>query len=217
MSRRLTRPWLGLAAGVVVSGLLTGVVVRQRGSEHETLPAVVDLAPGAVQHLVVEAAGRQADLTRNASGWSAQPGTPPQSAPLLLGAERQLFPMRAYRVLRADAADPQYGLADPSAVVRLQDHTGRQIGLRLGAATFTGAGFYARQDSDPERVYLLPRTTLELLRSLTTGARLSSADPLQERAGRYQAEQEKAQQEKEVPVYLRQVLDAGAQTPPPGP
>jgi hypothetical protein len=58
---------------------------------------------------------------------------------------------------------------------------------------------------------------VDLLRSLTTGERTSSADPLATRAGRYEAEQEQAKQDQEVPVYLRQVLERGGRMPPPGP
>lgn len=217
MRPRFAGPRLSLAAGALLVALAAGVALRPGGSEHHALPAVVHLSPGAVRHLVIETGGRQAELTRDTRGWSAHPGTPPQSARLLFSAEDKLFPMRAYRVLRADPADPQYGLGEPSAVVRLHDHAGRPIGIRIGAASFSGAGFYARQDGDPERVYLVPRNTLDLLRSVTTGERANGADALQERAGRYQAEQKKAEQDKETSVYLRQVLDAGGQPPPPQP
>lgn len=217
MRLRLTRPRPAIAAGALVTALAVGgtlVVLRPGGSEHPALPAVVDLSAGAVRRLVVESGGRQAELVRDDRGWAAGPGTTPQSASLLQSGEDQLFPMGAYRVLRADPDDPQYGLADPSAVIRLEDRAGRRLGLRLGAATFTGAGFYARQDHDPGRVYLVPRNTLDLLRALTTGERASTADPLRERVGQYETEQEEARRDKEVPVYLRQVLDAGGQTPP---
>lgn len=217
MRLRLTRPQPVIAAGALVTAVAVGgtlVVLRPSGPEHPALPAVVDLSAGVVRRLVVESGGRKAELVRADRGWAAGPGTTPQSAPLLLGVEDQLFPMRAYRVVRADPDDPQYGLAEPSAVVRLEDRAGHRLGLRFGAASFTGAGFYARQDGDPGRVYLVPRNTLDLLRSLTTGERASTADPLRDRAGQYEAHQVEAGRDKEIPVYLRQVLDAGGQTPP---
>jgi len=218
MKLRLARPGpRGLAALAVVTALAVGAVVRQSGTERRPLPAVVDLSPAAVRRIVVEAGGRQADLTRHPRGWSAEPGTPPQSAPLLFSAEDEMFPMLAYRSLRADPADPQYGLIEPAAVVRLEDHTGNQVGIRVGAASFSGAGFYASRDSEPDRVYLVPRSTVDLLRTLTIGERTTSADPLTDRADRYDAERQQAGRDKELSTYLRQVVDTGAQPPPPGP
>ena len=207
-----------LLASVAILGLVAaGAALRSRDHERPSLPALVDLAPGSVRRLVVEADGRQAELSRDAAGWSSDPGTPPPSAALLASSERQLFPMLAYRVLAADPADPQYGLAEAATVVRLEDHHGGRVGLRLGAASFSGAGSYARQDGDAGRVFLVPRNTVDLLRSLTIGERTSSADPLSTRAGRFEAEQEKAKAAKDVPVYLRQVLERGGRMPPPGP
>lgn len=206
---------LGVVAVLAVPAV--GVAVRRNGPARRPLPAVVDLSPVAVRRLVVDAGGRKAELTRHSRGWTASPGTPPQSAPLLLTAEDELFPMLAYRALRADAADPQYGLVDAVALVRLEDHAGKVTSLRVGGASFTGAGFYAHRDGDAGRVFLVPRNTIDLLRSLATGERRSSADRLQDRAERFQAEQEQAAREKGVSTYLRQAVDAGGQMPPPPP
>ena len=60
----------------------------------------------------------------------------------------------------------------------------------------------------------MPRNTLDLLRSLATGERKSSADSLEGRAGRFQAEQDEAGVEKQTSPYLRQAIDAGGQVPP---
>jgi hypothetical protein len=218
MKRRLTRPGLRLFAAVsVVAVLAVGAVARQRGPEPRPLPAVIDLSPSNVRRLVVEAAGRQVELIRDPRGWSAGPGSPPQSAPLLFSAEDELFPMVAYRVLDADPADPQYGLVEPEAVVRLEDGTGERAGIRLGTATFSGAGFYVGRDGEPGRVYLVPRNTVDLLRSLATGERKTSADPLGERTDRYEAERQQGERDKELSTYLRQAVDAGGRTPPPEP
>ncbi|MEW6477642.1 MAG: DUF4340 domain-containing protein [Actinomycetota bacterium] len=218
MKPSIARAWAWALAALVVPGVVaTAAALRPDGGERQGPPALADVPAARVQRLVVEADGRQVALSRTADGWSADPGTPPGSAPLLAGSERQLFPMLGYRVLEADATDPQYGLADPAAVLQLQDRDGRQIGIRLGAASFSGAGFYARDDGDAGRVYLVPRNTVDLLRSLTTGERTSSADPLQDRAGRYEAERDETGREKEVPVYLRQVLERGGRMPPPEP
>lgn len=211
---RLAPRWL---AAVLVLTLLAvagvGAAVRRSDPARTTLPAVVDLAASAVGRLVVDVGGRQADLTRHARGWSASPGTPPQSAPLLLSTEDELFPMLAYRVVRADPADPQYGLTEPAAVVRLEDRGGTPFGLRVGAASFSGAGFYANRDRDPGRVYLVPRNTVDLLRSLATGERKSSADPVEDRAGRVEAEQDEAGRSNGTSTYLRQAIDSGAEVP----
>ncbi len=217
MRARLTRlGWRRLAAGSAAAfvGLVTFAVAGGRGDPaREGPPALVDISPAGVQRLVVETDGRLAVLTRDGGGWSASPGTPPQSAPLLLSTEDRLFPMLAYRVVEANQDDPQYGLGDPEAVVRLETRSG-DVEFRVGAASFSGAGFYARRGNDPGRVYLVPRHTLDLLRSLATGERRSSADPLEGRAGRIQAEQDEAGREKQTSPYLRQAIEAGGQVPP---
>jgi hypothetical protein len=209
--------WRRLAAASVaacVAVVAIAVVVGRRDPARDALPALVDLSPARVRRVVVETDGRLADLTRDDRGWSASTGTPPQSAPLLLSTEDELFPMLAYRVVEADQADPQYGLADPEAVVRLETRAGAPVEIRVGAASFSGAGFYARRGNDSGRVYLVPRNTLDLLRSLATGERKSSADSLEGRAGRFQAEQDEAGREKQTSPYLRQAIDAGGQEPP---
>ena len=210
------RRW-AVAALSVVTVVVVGAVVRQRDPHRRPLPAVVALPPSAVRHIVVEADGRRAELTRGPGGWSTGPGTPPQSGVLLSGAEHELFPLLAYRRLRADPADPQYGLTEPAAVLRCEDRAGTPIVVRLGAATFSQAGFYARSERDPDRVYLVPRHTLDVLRSLAAGQRVTSADALQARADRARAEQEQAGRDKDVSTYLRQALDAGGQPPSPAP
>jgi hypothetical protein len=207
--------WLAAASVVTILAVAgVGAAVRRSDPARTTLPAVVDLAASAVGRLVVEVGGRQAELTRHARGWSASPGTPPQSAPLLLSTEDELFPMLAYRVVRADPADPQYGLTDPAAVVRLEERGGAPVSLRVGAPSFSGAGFYANHDRDPGRVYLVPRNTVDLLRSLATGERKSSADSVEDRAGRVEAGQDEAGRSKGTSTYLRQAIDAGAEVPP---
>jgi hypothetical protein len=205
------------AVALLAAGAAAAVLLGSSESEPAALPSLVDVSPAEVQRLVVEAGGRQAELTRAGLSWSSVSGTPPQSAPLLESTEARLFPLLAYRVLNADPADPQYGLVDPAALVRLDDGAGRETSVRFGAANFSGAGFYARHDSRPDRLYLVPRNTVDLLRSLTTGERITSADPLGDQAGRYRAEREKVAQENEVPVYLRQVIESGGETPPPAP
>jgi len=220
MKVRLSRSGVAVAAGAVATALVGAasvVTIRPGGPPRREVPAVIDLSAGAVRRVVVEAGGRRAELVRDAAGWAAGSGTTAAAAPMLQSAEDQLLPMRAYRMLRVDPADPQYGLAEPVAVVRFEDRTRQEFTVRLGAATFTGAGFYARQDSDSGRLYLVPRNTVDLVRALTTGERVSTADPLRDRAGRYEAEQEETGRDNEVPVYLRQVLDAGGQPPPPPP
>lgn len=216
MRRRLAPLGIrGLVALSVVTAVAVGVALRDGGPGRKALPAVVGLEPSDVRRLVVEAGGQQANLTRQGTGWFPEAGTPPQSAPLLYSIEGQLLPMLAYRAVAADPTDPQYGLVEPEVAVRLQDDTGEQITILIGAASFSGAGFYALRQGDPHRVYLVPRNTMDLLRSLITGRPTTSADLLSDRAGRYQAEREQAERDKDVTTYLRQVLDAGGRTPPP--
>ena len=123
--------------------------------------------------------------------------------------------MLAYRVVDADPADPQYGLGEPAAVVHLEDHTGNQFGIRVGAATFSGGGFYVHRDHEPARLYLVPRSTVDLLRTLTTGERTTSANPAQDRAGADEADRPETERQKELSTYLRQAVDAGGRMPPP--
>ena len=218
MNVAVVRPGRWALVVVVAAGAVaTGLALRSSGTDRSALPALVDIAASGVTRLGVEAGGHRVGLTRGERGWTADPGTPPRSAGLLAGAERQLFPMLAYRIVVADAADSQYGLANPEAVVRLEAGGGPQVAVRIGAASFSGAGFYAGHDGDHGRVYLVPRNTVDLLRSLLTGERASSADPLATRAGEYQAEREETRQDKEIPVYLRQALERGGRVPPPGP
>lgn len=203
----------GLAL-VVVAAVATGAVLtRLDGDEAAAaLPRLVDLAPAEVQRLVVETGAHRAEFTRHARGWSAGNGTAPPSASLLLTAEDDLFPLLAYRAVDADPEDGQYGLRDPAAVMRVEDRRGRWHAVRMGGPSFSGAGFFAGPDGERRRIYLVPRNTLDLLRTLATGERVASPDPLQARAERHRAEAELSGRSQESP-YLRQVLEAGGRPP----
>ena len=79
--------------------------------------------------------------------------------------------MLAYRVLDADPADPQYGLIEPAAVVHLEDGPGNSSASGSGRRASATPASTPTGTANPARVYLVPRNTVDLLRSLTTGER----------------------------------------------
>jgi uncharacterized protein DUF4340 len=144
------------------------------GPATPTVFSVVDLAPAQVHRLSVESKGRQVALVRStAATWLAEPGTPEVVSGLLAERETEVLPLQAFRRIVADAADADYGLADPELVVRVQDAAGVEQAVSVGAVTFSGAGYYARRLGD-DHVYLLVRRSVDDLRSLVRGERVNS-------------------------------------------
>jgi hypothetical protein len=75
----------------------------------------------------------------------------------------------------------------------------------VGAATFSGAGYYARRDGDRDHVYLLVRRTVDDLRSLVRGVRVDSPRTEQETKITGESEED-ADPEEITNPWLTQVL-----------
>ena len=203
-----------LAVLLAVLAVTGGVALTHRTGGTKTVPTVLALRPADVHRIAVFSGGRGVELTRDADGaWHAAAGTSPQAAVRLFSAEERLLPLRAYRVVTADPSDPQYGLGEPAAVLRVETASGTTREVALGAATFTGGGFYAHLGEQSRRLYLVPRQTMNDLRSLIEGEALPGTDPLQAKADKADAEAGKEDDQVHVSAWLQQILDAGAHVP----
>src|SRR5204862_1694781 len=100
------------------------------------VPTVIGTERSAVRRVAVESHGRRSELEQTADGiWTATNGAPDEAASLMLEFADKLFPLRGYRALDADPANPDYGLVDPELVLHVDDgHQSRS--LALGAAPF---------------------------------------------------------------------------------
>jgi hypothetical protein len=140
-----------------------------------TVFPVVDLPPAQVHRVAVEGEGRATALIRTSSAtWLAEPQTPEAAVSLMAESEDQILPLQAFRRLDADSHSAEYGLAEPGLVVRIQNAAGEEEVVAIGAVSFSGAGSYARRESDPGHVYLLVRQTVDDLRSLLRGERVNT-------------------------------------------
>lgn len=137
--------------------------------------AVVDVPPAQVHRLAVEGEGRAVSLIRSSSAtWLAEPPTPETSVSLLAESEDAVLPLQAFRRVAADAHRADFGLAVPEFFVRITDAAGVENVVAIGAVTFSGAGSYARREGDPQHVYLLARGTVDALRSVLRGERVTT-------------------------------------------
>jgi hypothetical protein len=208
-----------VAAGLAALLGLGAFVLRPVHRKAAATATVLAQQPSEVRRLQIESGGRQVDVERTGDGtWRAAPGTSPQSATLLFGLEQKILPMLAYRTVTADPSDPQFGLQKPDVVLEVEDMSGVRQRVELGAASFTGGGFYARltgtggRPDDPRRLYLVARQTMDELRSLAVGQPVHSPNPSGDRISRVDAEQGNQDQPAVTP-YLQQVLDTGATAP----
>lgn len=136
---------------------------------------VVDVPPARVHRLAVSGEGRAVSLVRSSSAtWLAEPPTPETSVSLLAVSEDAILPLQAFRRLDADAQRADFGLATPQLLVRITDAAGAENVVAVGAVTFSGAGSYARREGDPGHVYLLARGTVDALRSVLRGERVTT-------------------------------------------
>ena len=162
MRRRLAS-WLVLGALLVGGGCGSA-------TDRPAAPTVLDVELATVRRIAVVAAGRRAEFLQTAERvWRPAAGATEEGAALLLGAEERLFPLRGYRRLYVDAADPAFGLAEPAATLTVETGDGETREVIVGAATFNGGGFYARLGGHGDAVYLLARSVLADLRSLAEG------------------------------------------------
>lgn len=171
-----------LTLGVVQAGRTRTDRHRPTGETAATVPVVIAATPSAVVTLRVKGRNALLELDRTSTGWHPRPGTAAASAVLLGDREGDLLPLRAYRVLDTDEARPDFGLADPELIVDVDEGAGRTETVEVGAATFSGEGFYARRRGEP-RIYLLTRRAVDGLRSALRGESVTTArsDPVRER------------------------------------
>ena len=218
MKRFLAPVALLVAAVAAVTVALTSGPDRP---ERDPAAVVIPFAPRQVSRLVVHAEERRAEVVRTSDGvWQAQPGTSPQSATLLFNLEESLLPVRAYRAITGDPVDAQYGLADPDLLVEITGSRGARRVLAIGGPAFTGAGYYSRLDGSttggPTRLYLVPRQTVDVLRSVATGQPVKPADRVGAKLAEVEAEQLEAAEQARMRPYLRQAIDAGGARMPEG-
>jgi hypothetical protein len=168
-----------VAVTAVLAGCSSGkdqneVAAPARPAKPTVFP-VVDVPPAQVHRVAVEGEGRAVGLVRSTSAtWLAEPPTPETAVSLMAESEEEILPLQAFRRLDADPRRAEFGLAEPGLVVRIQDSGGDEQVVAIGAVTFSGAGSYARRESDPAHVYLLVRRTVDDLRSLLRGVRVNT-------------------------------------------
>jgi hypothetical protein len=179
---------VGLMAAVVTAGVVqagrTGTGDRHRATSQTaaSVPVVIAATPSAVVTVRVRSRNALVEADRTSRGWQPRPGTAGTSAAFLSEREGDLFPLRAYRMLKTEGPRPDFGLADPELTVDVDEVGRRTATVEVGAATFNGEGFYARRRGDP-RVYLLTRRAVDGLRSALRGEPVTTArsDPERER------------------------------------
>lgn len=187
--RRTAVRGVALTAAVVFAGVVLAGRTGGAGGDRPTqqagaspVPVVIAAVPSSV--VTVRVTGRNAAVVadRTSRGWQPRPGTAPGSAALIGERESDLFPLQAYRMLKADSTRPEYGLTEPELTVDVDEGAGRNATVEVGAATFNGEGFYARRRGDPH-LYLLTRRAVDGLRSALRGEPVTTSrpDPEQER------------------------------------
>ena len=140
-----------------------------------TVFPVVDVPPAQVHRVAVEGEGRAVALVRTSSAtWLVEPPAPEAAVSLMAESEDEILPLQAFRRIEADPRSAEFGLAQPGLVVRIADAAGDEQVVAIGAVSFSGAGSYARRESDPGHVYLLVRKTVDDLRSLLRGERVNT-------------------------------------------
>ena len=178
-----------VAMGVIL--LMTAVVAGRSSIGHRhrptlqpavSVPILMAALPPDVLTVAVKGRNGLVEIDRTSRGWQPRPGTTAASAALLGEREGDLFPLRAYRVLRTEETRPDFGLADPEFTVDVDEAGGRNETIEVGAPTFNGEGVYARRRGDPH-VYLLTRRAADGLRSALRGEPVTTprADPERER------------------------------------
>jgi hypothetical protein len=199
---RVTVPALCVAVGLAGAAVLSrAMTTRKRSAPPATVLAV---GPAAVRHVTLESRGRRVELAHADGFWTAGAGASVVTVGLMPDVEGRLFPLRAYRSLRADTTSPEFGLADPEITLRVEEADGQHHDVVLGRPTFTDGGVYAERRGDPGRVYLVPRRMMDDLRSLAAGRRIDTpSDDLAKKVG------ENTQKDDGTSWWLRQALDAG--------
>lgn len=199
-----------LVSGALSAGLVAGC---GSGGGDSGVSVLIDRPAPEIRHVTVTSRdGRRAELAHDGQGtWTPQPGLAPETAVLMFEAQDQLFPLRAYRRLQADAANPEFGLTNPEITMSATDTAGRTETLLLGNVTFNDGGFYARRPDRRDVVYLVPRRVVNDLRSLIQGRPLAVAHPVENKFDQIAARAQFAGSEPDL--WLRQALESGASLP----
>lgn len=185
------------------------------GSSKAALPVLIARSPDDVAQITVEAPQRPpAVLTQTQGGfWSPGEGMTPETATMLFDGQNDLFPLRAYRRLDADPANPEFGLGEPAVTLSARQKNGRTTRVLFGTATFNQEGFYARRADDPHAVYLVPRKPVNLLRSLALGRTVEFDYPVDKKFEDLGKRAAKAPGE-EPDAWTTQAVEHGATLPP---
>jgi hypothetical protein len=205
-----------LAVSVTLAGCSSGKDTKEAASKPAAPPEptvfpVVDVPPAQVHRVAVEGDGKAVALIRSSSAtWLAEPPTPDTTVSLMAESEDEILPLLAFRRLDADPHSAEYGLAQPGLVVRIQNAAGDEQAVAIGAVTFSGAGSYARRESDPGHVYLLVRKTVDDLRSLLRGERVNTPRSAEETKVLSESAADDADPEEVTNPWLAQVLDEEA-------
>lgn len=206
----MRRAVLWLTSGALAIVLAAGC---GSGAGDSGVSVLIDSPAADVRRIVATTRdGLRAELTHDGQGtWTPKPGLAPETAVLMFEAQDQLFPLRAYRRIRVDASNPEFGLADPDITLSATDISGRTHTLLLGHATFNDGGFYARRPDRADIVYLVPRRVVNDLRSLVQGRPVSAPHPVEEK---FEQIADRAQNAGSEPdLWLRQALESGASLP----
>lgn len=215
MRPRAAVTWACLALGATV---VSGCSEIDNVAEYRGLAEDVNAAAGhkvwfilpeaaEVVRVTVEGEGRRVELRQSADGlWVPGAGVEPVASSLMEESEDHFLPLPAYRRLKVDAADPQFGLVTSALALVVERRTGTPIRMAFGGATPTGGGFYATRAGDPH-VYVVVNEVMDDLRSLLTGTRVAPApDPELEQVLEADAAQEDP--EEVTNPWLGQVLNA---------
>jgi hypothetical protein len=203
----------GLVAG---ASLLATNCAGDGGGGRSAAPALLDVRAAAVRHLVVTAGTQRAEFTQTTGRvWQAGHGASDEGAALLLGAEERLFPLRGYRRLRADGADPAFGLVTPAATLTVDTGQGPARTVVIGSATFNHGGVYARLANGGD-VFLLARSVLADVASLAEGRPVTLPQPEDARIKQLLDKDGEAPGAAADSPWVRQAVDAGAALPEAG-
>ncbi len=155
-------PTLVLAGAVALAACAPAVdhdaiVEAQYDDDAVRVHDVIGVGADDIVDIRFEAAGEAATLTRRSGVWTTTGTTEAFAATSIRLSEDDLFPLLAYRSFEAVGAPAAYGFDQPQARLEVTTAAGDQVGLTLGDLSFTGAGFYARLDAQPDQVFIVPR------------------------------------------------------------
>src|SRR5262249_15066906 len=154
------------------------------------VPIAIPYESASVSDVYITDHGKTAHLIHQAqTDWEPGEQTSTESAALMFKSEETLLPLGAYRVLEGvDPNDPQFGLADAKISITIKNTDGNQQTVQVGNQSFNKGGFYAKQMTQPDRVYLLPRATVADMISLAQGRQFSFPSPIDDAIRTYEKE-----------------------------